>query len=321
MSKYAGPVALLLVVSACSSGAETTTTAAPTTTIVPATTQAPTTAATTTTVATTTTPNINWIPELLAPLVVSGASSPVDYGRDDWGSGWSDDDGDCINTRHEVLILESLNPVDLSSSGCTVTNGQWFAAFTGTYVTNPSSLDIDHFVPLANAHDSGGWSWSSGTKSSYYNDLSDPQHLIAVTDSANSSKGSRGPDEWKPPDSSYWCQYADTWIDIKVRWGLTVTSAELTALESMLGTCDGPPTGVYVLPAATSTTTSTATTTSTTLTTTVVPNPGNTKNCSDFSTYIEAKAWFDTYFPYYGDVARLDGDNDGEPCESLPGGP
>jgi len=23
----------------------------------------------------------------------------------------------------------------------------------------------------------------------------------------------------------------------------------------------------------------------------------------------------------YGDVARLDGDNDGEPCESLPGGP
>ena len=33
------------------------------------------------------------------------------------------------------------------------------------------------------------------------------------------------------------------------------------------------------------------------------------------------KAWFDTYFPYYGDVARLDGDNDGEPCESLPGGP
>jgi hypothetical protein len=31
--------------------------------------------------------------------------------------------------------------------------------------------------------------------------------------------------------------------------------------------------------------------------------------------------WFDTYFPYYGDVAGLDGDNDGEPCESLPGGP
>jgi hypothetical protein len=53
----------------------------------------------------------------------------------------------------------------------------------------------------------------------------------------------------------------------------------------------------------------------------VPEDPGNTKNCSDFSTYAAAKAWFDTYFPYYGDVARLDGDNDGEPCESLPGGP
>jgi len=62
-------------------------------------------------------------------------------------------------------------------------------------------------------------------------------------------------------------------------------------------------------------------TTTTTTTTTVVPNPGNTKNCSDFSTYTEAKAWFDTYFPHYGDVAGLDGDSDGEPCESLPGGP
>ena len=41
---------------------------------------------------------------------------------------------------------------------------------------------------------------------------------------------------------------------------------------------------------------------------------------SDFSTYPEAKTWFDIYFPHYGDVARLDGDNDGEPCESLPGG-
>ena len=49
-------------------------------------------------------------------------------------------------------------------------------------------------------------------------------------------------------------------------------------------------------------------------------NPGDTKNCGDFENYDQAKAWFDTYFPYYGDVARLDGDNDGEPCESLPGG-
>ena len=50
-------------------------------------------------------------------------------------------------------------------------------------------------------------------------------------------------------------------------------------------------------------------------------NPGDSKNCGDFSTYAEAKSWFDTYSPYYGDVARLDQDGDLIPCESLPGAP
>lgn len=50
-------------------------------------------------------------------------------------------------------------------------------------------------------------------------------------------------------------------------------------------------------------------------------NPGDTKNCGDFATYAEAKAWFDQYFPLYGDVARLDSDGNGIPCESLPGSP
>lgn len=52
-----------------------------------------------------------------------------------------------------------------------------------------------------------------------------------------------------------------------------------------------------------------------------LPNPGDTKNCKDFKTYDEAKSWFDLYFPLYGDVAKLDGDGDGTPCESLPGAP
>ncbi len=50
-------------------------------------------------------------------------------------------------------------------------------------------------------------------------------------------------------------------------------------------------------------------------------NPGDSKNCSDFSTWSGAQSWFDRYFPYYGDIARLDADNDGIACESLPGAP
>ena len=51
-------------------------------------------------------------------------------------------------------------------------------------------------------------------------------------------------------------------------------------------------------------------------------NPGNTKNCSDFATQAEAQAYYDFYFPFYGDVAGLDGNpSNGIACESLPDGP
>lgn len=50
-------------------------------------------------------------------------------------------------------------------------------------------------------------------------------------------------------------------------------------------------------------------------------NPGDSKNCNDFATWAQAQAWFNTYYPYYGDIAKLDGDNDGIACESLPGAP
>ncbi|MBM7505908.1 cell wall-binding repeat-containing protein [Agromyces aurantiacus] len=50
-------------------------------------------------------------------------------------------------------------------------------------------------------------------------------------------------------------------------------------------------------------------------------NPGNTKNCSDFATWSQAQSWFNYYYPYYGDVAQLDMDNDMIACESLPGAP
>lgn len=48
-------------------------------------------------------------------------------------------------------------------------------------------------------------------------------------------------------------------------------------------------------------------------------NPGDVKNCNDFSSYAEAKAYYDLYFPQFGDVAKLDSNKDGVPCESLRG--
>ena len=159
------------------------------------------------------------------------------YDRKDWRH-WIDDDGDCQNTRHEVLLDESAAPVQFTNSKqCSVLTGLWIAPFTGSRFTTARDLDVDHMVPLANAHKSGGWAWDDSTKKAYANDLSYTNHLIAVSASANRSKGAKGPEDWRPADRSYWCAYAVDWISIKATWQLTVTNAEWEALIDMLATC------------------------------------------------------------------------------------
>ena len=176
------------------------------------------------------------------------AVSPVpfnlpDYDRGDWRH-WLDIDGDCQNARHEALIAESATPVEFKTRDrCRVVSGSWVGPYTGTPVDDPSKLDIDHMVPLANAHRSGGWQWDKGRKAHFANDLEYPGHLIASVAQANRAKGSSGPEGWRPPDEGYWCQYAADWTTIKNRWGLTATQRELEALRDMLTTCD-PPHGI-----------------------------------------------------------------------------
>ena len=160
-----------------------------------------------------------------------------DYDRNDWKQ-WTDADRDCQDARNEVLIAESRTAVTYRTDRkCRVAAGEWLAPYTNTIVTDPGRLDVDHMVPLGNAHDSGAWQWSANQRERYANYLEDPQHLIAVTASANRSKGARGPDQWKPEDRTYWCQYATDWITIKSTWELTVTQQEHTSLAQMLNTC------------------------------------------------------------------------------------
>ena len=186
-------------------------------------------------------------PDLVTPnpagavvLTLKVAEIPDDlpgYDRDDWRH-WRDEDRDCQDARQEVLVAESLTPVEFKTSDqCKVLTGSWIGPYTGTPVDDPSRLDVDHMVPLANAHRSGGWAWPKELKAEYANSLDYDDHLIATTRAANRAKGSDGPEDWRPPDESYWCDYAIDWITIKHNWGLTATVREVQALGDMLEMC------------------------------------------------------------------------------------
>ena len=177
-------------------------------------------------------------------LVLTVAEVPADipdYDRDDWRH-WTDEDGDCQDARQEVLIEESLEPVTYETDReCRVATGQWWAPHLGHHLGNPSHIDVDHHVPLKNAHLSGAWAWSPEMKEEYANYLGEENHLVAISSRHNRSKGARGPEEWAPPDNALWCDYARDWVEIKERWGLTMTPVESEIVMDMLGTCENPP--------------------------------------------------------------------------------
>jgi hypothetical protein len=198
------------------------------------------------------------IPAVTSDQLLRIAEVPPDlpsYDRDDWRH-WVDGDKDCQNTRHEALIEESLVKVAFKTDRkCQVATGEWFDPYTGETVTDATRLDIDHMIPLKNAHDSGGWAWDKSRKAAFANEMSYADHLIAVTASANRKKGARGPEEWKPTNRGYWCDYAIDWVQIKIDWDLSATKAERGALQEMLETCDSTPSIPAVSPKAESPTT------------------------------------------------------------------
>ena len=168
-------------------------------------------------------------PMVVAPL--------LKYERDEYLPRWADADRDCQNTRHEVLIAESLEPVTLDARGCKVIAGRWYDLYSGQYYTDPSKLDIDHMVPLKEAHVSGAASWPREKKRAFANDLELEEALIAVSASQNRSKGSDDPASWLPADASARCAYVLHWVAVKDKWGLGMDVVEAETVNGLLGQC------------------------------------------------------------------------------------
>ena len=149
---------------------------------------------------------------------------------------WIDANGDGCNTRAEVLKAETSSPVT-SHSSCTIDSGSWYSAYDGVWFTDAGDVDIDHFVPLKEAWVSGAWQWTSQTRVAFGNDLGYAASLLAVSASSNRSKSDQDPAQWLPTNSSFYCDYAATWVAVKWRWNLSVDSPERAVLSNLLSGC------------------------------------------------------------------------------------
>lgn len=167
----------------------------------------------------------------LAQLTVA-AEDRTGYDRDLFPL-WITQSGAC-NTRETVLKRDGSGVV--TDASCAATSGSWYSPYDGATWTAASDLDIDHLVPLAEAWDSGADGWTTSRRQSFANDLTRPQ-LLAVTDNVNQSKGDQDPAQWMPSRTAYRCTYVRAWVQVKYYYGLSVDSAEKSALTNYLASC------------------------------------------------------------------------------------
>ena len=154
-----------------------------------------------------------------------GQSSPV-YDRDKFG-GWSDENGNCLNTRHELLKDLSTGPIQYSPNGCRVIRGRWLDPYTKQIFTDSSDLDIDHLVPLHWAWQRGASRWPNTKRRAFGNDR---RNLFAVDDGTNRVKAAAGPLEWLPPNKDFRCQYVTRFRRIVLIYELSLSPHEHLAM-------------------------------------------------------------------------------------------
>ena len=159
-----------------------------------------------------------------------GLSEPIPkYDRDLFG-GWADFDGDCQNTRHELLQKLSTSIVVLNKRQCRVLTGLWYDPYSDKFFTQSSDLDIDHLVPLFYAWDKGAYLWEFEKRRRFANDS---RNLFAVEKRINREKSASGPTDWLPPNLRFRCQYILRFQQIVKMYELEQKNPEATAIARL----------------------------------------------------------------------------------------
>jgi len=175
----------------------------------------------------------DWLGEIPTVAEVNDGS----YDRGDWRhwvpvSGdprwrpWVGDRTGC-DTREAVLIRDGWKV--RTGEGCRITAGAWRTRYDNRRHTSPESIQIDHLVPLKEAHQSGAANWPAAKKERFAND---PRNVVASTGSLNAAKGDKDLAEWLPEHDR--CAYVASWVLIKQTYGLSMDTREKDTARRVL---------------------------------------------------------------------------------------
>ena len=171
------------------------------------------------------------------------------YDRDEWKH-WSSvgpEDGEPpgtnLNTRHNELRKESLTAVTYSDSNRSVINGLWDLVYVEGTTTEPSDLDAEHVLPLANMHVRACSAGIVLTESEKKVLANDPVLVFVTDDGANQSRGARSwatspyGDGWFPPNTSIHCDWLQIQIQLLDKYSLPVSAEEVSVATTRLSNC------------------------------------------------------------------------------------
>lgn len=150
-------------------------------------------------------------------------------------------------TREVMLLRDAVGSVTLDPKTCEFNigaDGGWRDEYgmadrkTGElqpykWITDPSGVDAEHIVALAEAWRSGAGKLDKDTRRRIANDA---LNLEASDPSANRSKGDQDIADYLPP-GKFRCEYIQRYLSVKVKYALTVDSDEHTALRTAMDEC------------------------------------------------------------------------------------